>query len=307
VALAVMGVFIGLGLATSAPSAAGKALISSGTIALITVTTVTVGLFVLVPHAHIHTSGNLIASSILIGLCASVSAALPAAIGGSGELRRAAYLADLDDVPLVLFGTAVVAALAGGSVASRLIATVAGGGAIGLAGLLLFERANESERGLFVTGTVLLLAGIGAYLGTSPLLSGCTAAMVWVRAPGVADRITARDLRVLQHPLMALLLVLAGAMLRWNTMVLWVTAYVVVLRFAAKLLASVVVHRLANVSPALLATVLLQPGVMGIALAVNVGLVGGRDYDWVVSTVTASVVVSEILAAFLPHAHEDDA
>lgn len=307
VALAVMGVFIGLGLARSAPSAAGKALISSGIIALITVATVTTGLFVLVSHAHIHTAGNLLASSILIGLCASVSAALPTTVGGSGQLRRAAYLADLDDVPLALFGTAVVAALAGGSVALRLIVTVGGGGAIGLAGLLLFERANESERGLFVTGTVLLLAGIGAYLGTSPLLSGGAAAMVWLRAPGVADRITARDLRVLQHPLMALLLILAGAMLRWNTMVLWVTAYVVVLRFAAKLLASVVVNRVADVSPALLATVLLQPGVMGIAFAVNVGLVGGRGYDWVVSTVTTSVVASEILAAFLPYAREDTA
>lgn len=307
VALAVLGVFVGLGLARASGTLAGKAFLSSTTLALITVGTVALGLFLLVSEAQMQPSGNLVTASLLIGLCASASAALPTTPGAAGQLQRAAQLADLDDVPLVLFGTMAIASLAGGSFAPRMIATVLGGGAIGVAGWLLFERANDSERGLFVAGTVLLLAGIGVYLGTSPLLSGCTAALVWVRAPGAADRITARDLRMLQHPLMALLLILAGAMMRWNSLVLFVTAYVVVLRFAAKLLASVLVNRLANVSPALLATVLLQPGVMGIALAVNVGLVGGRDYDWVVSTVTASVVVSEILAALLPYASEETA
>jgi hypothetical protein len=307
VALAVLGGFVGLGLARASGNLAGRAFAGSAALASITVGTVAIGLFVLVSVSQMQPSGNLVAASIVIGLCASASAALPATGGAASQLQRAAQLADLDDVPLVLFGTMAIAVLAGGAFAPRMIATIAGGGAIGIAGWLLFERANESERGLFVAGTVLLLAGIGAYLRTSPLLSGCTAALVWARAPGAADRITARDLRMLQHPLMALLLILAGAMMRWDTLVLFVTAYVVVLRFAAKLLASVLVTRLAGVSPALLATVLLQPGVMGIALAVNVGLVGGRDYDWVVSTVTASVVVSEVLAALLPYASEEPA
>jgi hypothetical protein len=128
---------------------------------------------------------------------------------------------------------------------------------------------------------------------------------VWVHAPGTADRLTARDLQILQHPLVALLLVIAGAMIEWTTVVLWLTACVVVLRLAAKLLASLAVGHRAGIPPALLATVLLQPGVMGIALSLNAGMLLGTDYQWVVSTVAASTVASELLAAWLPGASED--
>lgn len=305
VALAVLGVFLGLGLAARASGTAGKALVSSGIVALITITTVAGGLYLLVAQSPIGLPGNALAGTILVGLCASVSAALHTPPTGSVEVKRAAELADLDDVPLLVLGVALVAALADGSAVLRLVTTAAAGGAIGLAGWLLFEHADEAERGLFVTGAVLLLAGVGAYLGTSPLLSGCIAAVVWVQVPGAADRITARDLRTLQHPLVALLLVIAGATVEWTAIVLRVTGYIVVLRLAAKLLASVSVARLAGVPPALLATVLLQPGIMGIALGVNAAQVLGEDYNWIVSTVTISVVVSEILAAFLPGSHED--
>lgn len=307
VALAVMGVFIGLGLAAVTADSARRPIASSALIALITIPIVAVGLYALAGQSRIPVPGNALVGSMLIGLCASVSAALQTTARSTVEIRHAARLADLDDVPLLVFGVAIVAALAGGSVLLRLLATVAAGGAIGLAGWLLFERADDSERGVFVTAAVLLLAGTGAFLGTSPLLSGCLAAVIWVRAPGTADRITARDLRILQHPLVALLLIVAGATAEWNAIVLWITAYVVVLRFAAKLLASVVVARLARVSPALLATVLLQPGVMGIALGLNVVQMLGDDYRWIASTVTASAVASEILAMFLPRIHEEAA
>jgi hypothetical protein len=69
----------------------------------------------------------------------------------------------------------------------------------------------------------------------------------------------------------------------------------------------VVVARLARVSPALLATVLLQPGVMGIALGLNVAQMLGDDYQWILSAVTASAVVSEILGMLLPGIHEEPA
>jgi hypothetical protein len=307
VALAVIGVFIGLGLATLRSETAGRTLASGAIIALITITTVAAGLYLLAGRTGLPLPGHAAAASLLVGLCASVSAALHTTAGSPVEARRAARLADLDDLPLLALGVALVAALAGGSVLLRLVSTVAAGGAVGMAGWLLFERADDSERGVFVTGAVLLLAGTGAYLGTSPLLCGCVAALVWVRAPGAADRITARDLRTLQHPLVALLLVIAGATVQLDVLVLWASAYVVVLRLAAKLLASAAVAPLARVSPALLATVLLHPGVMGIALGLNAGLLLGEDYRWVVSTVTASAVVSEMLATFLPRIYEEHA
>ena len=304
IALAVIGVFLGLGIAAVAGRTTARLFVTGVATPLITVGAVAGGLYLLLWQARVPLTGDPIFASLLVGICASVSAAIRPDGGASPELRRAAHLADLDDIPLVLVGVAIVAALAADAVVLRLLATVAAGGAIGLAGWLLFERADRSERGVFVTGAVLLLAGIGAYLGTSPLLSGAVAAIVWVRAPGAADRITARDLRTLQHPLVALLLIIAGATLEWTAIVLWVTGAIVVLRFAAKLLAAVAVAPFAHVSPALLATVLLQPGIMGIALALNAGQLLGTDYAWIVSAVTTAALGSEVLAAFLPHDHE---
>jgi hypothetical protein len=96
-------------------------------------------------------------------------------------------------------------------------------------------------------------------------------------------------------------LIIAGSLVEWNAVVLWVTGCIVVLRFAAKLLASIVAARLARVSPALLSIVLLQPGIMGIALGLNAGLMLGDDSSWIVSVVTTSAMAAEVLSAFLPH------
>jgi hypothetical protein len=301
VALAVIGVFVGLNVAAAASRCDARALVGGLTAPLVTVAIVASGLYVLAASAGAPINGHPIGSLILIGICASVSAAVPPDVGASRELRRAADLADLDDVILLGAGVAIVAWLAADASALRLIVTVLTGSAIGVAGWLLFERSDDAERGVFVTGAVLLLAGIGAYLGTSPLLSGSVAAIVWARAPGAADRITARDLRTLHHPLVALLLILAGATMEWTPLVLWVTGAIVVLRLAAKLVASVASAPIVDVSPALLATVLLQPGIIGIALALNAGHLLGGDYTWTVSAVTASALVSEVLAALLPH------
>jgi hypothetical protein len=306
VALAVIGVFIGLALRPSTSDGVEPTFLTAAVVGLVTIGVMVAGVVVLVRESHLPATAVLPAS-VLIGICASVSAAHQTANDSSRRLRFAARVADLDDVPLLLAGTAIVAVLAGPSAMLRLTITIVGGAALGLAGWLLFESANDEERGLFVAGTVLLLAGIGAYLGTSPLLSGCAAALVWRRAPGEADRITERDLRSLQPPLMALLLIMAGAMTAWTMVTLWAAAFVIVLRLAAKVLASIVAERIAAVDAGLFATILLQPGVMGIAFAVNIRLALGANFDWVLSTVTASLIASEVIAGFLPTVEEQAA
>lgn len=305
VALAVVGVFLGFGLAWLPRALPWRTLTAGTVVALVTIPAVAVGLYVMAEQASVPLTGNAAAAAMLIALCVSVSAALHTTAAARSELRQAAHLADLDDVPVLVLGVSMVAALAGEAVILRLLATIAAGATIGAAGCLLFEHADEAERGVFLTGSVLLLAGVGAYLGTSPLLSGSVAAVVWVRAPGSADRITAHDLRTLQHPLVALLLIIAGASMEWTPTVLWITAYVVVLRVAAKLLASVLAAPLVRVPPALLASVLLQPGIMGIALGVNAAQMLGDEYRWMLSAIVATVVVSEILAVFLPRSFQD--
>jgi hypothetical protein len=301
VALAILGVFVGLGL-TGIPSRSMGSAVAGGVAAsAITIVVVASGLFLMAANWGMRLPLEPLAFATVIGVCSSVSAAAHA---GGRRYDRAVHVADLDDLPLVLIGAILIAVLgdAGrGSAMLRLGATAAAGAAIGVAGWLLFERAaGAAERGVFVTGAMLLLAGAGAYLGTSPLLSGLIAALVWVRAPGVADRITAADLRTLQHPLVALLLVVAGALLEWSAAVLWLAAAVVVLRLLGKLAASVTVARFLHVPPALLATVLLPPGVMGIALALNVRQALGGEAAGLVAVVTMAGGATEVLAAFLP-------
>ena len=71
--------------------------------------------------------------------------------------------------------------------------------------------------------------------------TGTVAALVWVWAPGGADRLISDDLRKLQHPLVALLLIIAGAAVQLTELLLWVAAPLVLLRLTGKVLASAAV------------------------------------------------------------------
>jgi hypothetical protein len=307
VALAILGVFLGLGTTSIPKHAVRLALAGAAVGAAVTIAVVAAGMSLLLVSWNRQLPMDPVAFAAIIAVCASASAAVH--LVASPAIQRAAYLADADDVPLVVIGALAVSVLAGGApspLITRLALTVGASAAVGVAGWLLFDRASGlAERGVFVTGAVLLLAGIGAYLGTSPLLTGAIAALVWVRAPGAADRITAADLRVLQHPLVSMLLLIAGALIEWNRAVLWAAVAVVLLRLIGKLAASFAVAPMLRLPPGLIATVLLPPGVLGIALALNIRQVQGHDAAGIVAIVTAAAAASELLAAFLPRDFED--
>ena len=307
VALAVLGVFAGLGATTIPRHAAREAFAAGALSSAVTIVIVTIGLGLLFLSWGVSLPLSPFWLAGFIAICASASAA--AHLGGSSLTRRVSYIVDVDDVPLIVLGTMALALLGGGGAAAavtRLGLTVASGVGIGLAGWLLFERASgTAERGVFVTGAVLLMAGTGTYLGTSPLLTGGVAALVWVQAPGVADRIGAADLRFLQHPLIALLLIAAGALIDWSPLTLWAAVAVVLLRLVAKVAASFALAPGLGIAPGPLAAALLPPGVLGIALALNASAVLGDDVPLVVGVATAAAAVSELLAILVPGDVED--
>jgi hypothetical protein len=243
---------------------------------------------------------------VALGVCACASAAVRTPEDAGPDARRVSRIVDLNDVPIIVLGAFVVAMFGRASgVFIGVAATAAAGLAVGAAGWLLFERAhNAAERGVFVTGTIVLLGGLGAYMGTSPLLSGCAAALVWVRTPGAADRIIGEDLRKLQHPLVALLLIVAGAAVEWNAAMLWMAAPLVLFRLTGKLLAGAMASAIADVPTGLLATVLVPPGVIGIAMALNLQQVLGEENALLLSGITVAAVVSEVLAAWLVGAED---
>lgn len=83
---------------------------------------------------------------------------------------------------------------------------------LGGAGWILSSRgARDQERRVFSIATLLLIGGVADYLSVSGLLLGWAAAGAWrlLRAPGAAE--VRLDAAYVQHPVMALLLVTAGA------------------------------------------------------------------------------------------------
>lgn len=309
VALAMLGIFIGLGLGTLR-GASAKGLLRAATIeATVTIAVVSGVMYLLLQRWAFALPTTVEYTAAVLGICACASAAMRPASAADAATHRAARVADLDDAPLILLGTIVIAQASGDPAAlGHALLTLLSGVTIGAAGWLLFERTDQrAERSVYVVGSVLLLGGIGSYLGSSPLLSGCAAALVWVRAPGAADQIIAADLRKLQHPLVALLLIVAGAWIAWTPVLLWIAAPLVLLRLIGKVLGSAAAARAVDVPPALLATVLIPPGVIGIALALNVHHALGEGDATLLSGVTVALIASELLSPMLSYGLEEHA
>jgi hypothetical protein len=206
-------------------------------------------------------------------------------------------LADLDDVPIII-GAAIAIPLLGGvqGMWTALGASVLAAVIIAIVGLLLFWRAtSRAERGVVITGTLLLLGGAAAFTTTSPLATGLVAGMMWQRYVRPAT-VVGSDIERLQHPLLAVLLISAGAYMQFSPALLWITPPLVIARLSSKTLGGVIFSPLVGVSPGLASVVLLPPGILGIALAFNFQQVIGGGETLLLSVVTVSTLASEILA-----------
>lgn len=307
IALTALGVFVGLGMGSGGLSDPPRVIAAALAEVLLTAAVVGGGLYVLLSHWMVPLPYPELLFAVVLGICASASAATR--LRGTGAAARAARIVDLDDVPLVVLGAVAVAIAGSRAIAGGALLIAAASVLSASAGWMLFERARgEAERGAFVAGTLALLGGAAAYTGMSPLLGGAVAALVWTWSPGGADRVIAAELRKLQHPLVALLLVVAGAAIHWHYALLWIAAPLVLLRILGKLAASLAVARLAEVPAGLLAAVLLPPGVLGVALALNVQQALGTEDMLLVSSVTVAAAVSELIAVLpLAGAHEESA
>jgi hypothetical protein len=148
-----------------------------------------------------------------------------------------------------------------------------------------------------VLGTLALLGGSAAYLETSPLLAGLAAGLLWARAPGQTEHVVAAHLRKVQHPMVVLLLVTAGASLQPTLAGVWLFAPYVLFRTAGKLAGGWVASRIAyEVAPSDLGAYLIPPGVIGIAFALNILQVAPGGAVPIVFAVSIGALVSELLA-----------
>jgi hypothetical protein len=301
VALAALGVFVGIGLQLDRGST--RRLLAFASLQALITTGVVAGVFLLLLAQWQLPLGPALPLAFLLASCAAVTAAGVAQPADPPTLHAAMRIADLDDVLPIVLGAIVLAGMmaqSGRGAAELLAVNILAAVAIAIAGWLLFERSDEpAERAVFVLGIIGLLGGSAMYLGASPLLSGLVAGVVWRHAPGHADAIIRDDLRRVQHPLVILLLIGAGALAAFSQITLLLATAYVLTRFSGKLLGGWVVSRLLpDISPADLGSYLLPPGVVGLGLALSVHVAAASAASaTALAAVAIGTLVSELLGA----------
>ena len=307
IALAVLGVLVGVALGRevrdSWPLLIAASLESATTIAI-----VAAGAAYFAIETGMPLGAPVAAMAVALGLSASASSATSPHLHHESEpaVEIATRVADLDDVLPIAAAFIVVLLLEPRSprdVAVAVLAPVVAGLVTAVIGWLLFERAESgAERAVFVLGTLALAGGTAAHLSISPLMVGLTAGVFWTLAPGRADRIVQEDLRKVQHPLVVLLLVIAGA--RWvpTLVAVWWLAPYVLCRFAGKVAGGWLSSKLlgSEPRPADLAAFLLPPGVIGVGFALNFQQILPADGGHVLlSTVAAGTAIFEFFGIFV--------
>ncbi len=170
-------------------------------------------------------------------------------------------------------------------------------------------KPTPEELVLFLLGIAMLSSGAALYVGLSPLLVSALAGAVVANISPLRRRIYAR-LQAWEKPLYVILLVLAGALLRFPSwLVLPLALGYVALRAVAKLAGAYLAVRIVRPAaprPADVGVGLLPQGGLSIAMAINVTLTYGalgpapsRTVEILFSTVLLGVAASQLIGPLL--------
>jgi hypothetical protein len=305
-ALAVLGVFVGVALGREVRSDT-RLFVAASLESLATIVAVAGATVYFVHATNMPVEAPIAGLALALGLSASASSATSADPDAEAAAAVATRVADLDDVVPIVLGMAAFVLLArpsGENLWALAVAPLAVGLAIGLVGWLLFERAESgAERAVFVLGALAMAGGAAAYIGVSPLGVGFIAGLTWTIAPGAADRIVQTDLQKVQHPVVVLLLVTAGAMTVPTTAALWLLTPYLLFRLSGKVAGAWLSSRLVDVRPGDLAAYLMSPGVLAVAFALNFRqMLPAPIGDTLLATVAIGTAAFELFAlAVVPH------
>ena len=305
IALAVLGVLVGVGLGREI-NTARRLFVAASLESAVTIIAVTGATMYFVMETGVPIGAPVAAFALAFGLCASASSATSADPDSEPVAGVATRVADLDDVLPIVIATVAFAVLPGPSSVgwTLALAPIAIGVAVGLIGWLLFERAESAaERAVYVLGALSLAGGAAVYLRASPLAVGLVAGVFWSVAPGRADRIVHDDLRKVQHPLVVLLLVTAGALWVPSAVSVWLLAPYLLFRLAGKVAGAWVSAGFLEVRAADLAAFLMPPGVLAVAFALNFRqMLPAESGETLVSAVAVGTAAFELFAlAVVPH------
>ena len=250
VALAAFGVLIGLS-ANDRRTDDARMLVAACLAAAVTVLIVSAGFGVVALTAMSSVARPFWILILTGGICAATSLTLPS--DDSLEPRSAATrVIELGVLLPIVAGGLMLAWLRGGSFAgASVLVAHACGVTLALAAaawLLLTRASSETEERVFAVSALLLVGGIAAALSLSALFGGLVAGLLWRYAGRHPRETIRRDVLFVQHPLLVLVLLVAGARADLSSLTLALGAGYVVLRAAAQLAAGTVARRVAGVN-----------------------------------------------------------
>ncbi|MEQ1760233.1 MAG: hypothetical protein ABL986_18100 [Vicinamibacterales bacterium] len=299
VALATLGALLGLvaGFQGSPRRAAGAALLSVGA----TASVVAIGFGVGALAAGESSRASLWVLPMVLGMAAASSLIVPvrraidASAASTATLEAEALVSVVVGGLLLAFARqgALLGTLAWFAQACIVVAI------LGVAGLLLLSKSVAlAERRVFAVATLLLVGGAADSLSFSALLGGACAGLLWKAWGGLSRDSLHSDMLYALHPLIALVLVVAGARTEVSSISLGLAAAYAVLRTLGRLTAGAVLAR-AQFPASGGAYGLVAPGVFGVALSLNAFRALGPDMSVAVSVVVLGTVFSELTAIFV--------
>ena len=231
---------------------------------------------------------------------------LPIVLGACAAVSEAVTDANADDVLMIGVGAVVMAALRDPdplAVAFIVGALFVIALLVAAAGWLLVGQTHiEAEQHVFVVGSLLVLGGAAAYLGMSALLAGLVVGTAWNIAGDVAKTRIQRDLYYFQHPLVVLVLIVAGAHATLSIDAFALAAAIVAVRAIARKTGGWVAARFsADTGPR---ESLIAAGLVGIGIAIDVYRVApGSDLSGTIAgTVVIATIATNMVSALLPSA-----
>jgi hypothetical protein len=300
VALAVVGVLVALEIGAT-PWIRGRVVVAASLQGIIAALVVAGGMLMLAPLLI----DDALPPSMLaltLGVCAATSSVW--ANGDALARSSAAQVLDIDAVwPIVAGGLVIAAIEQQGAVEAALTTAQVLGMALTVATagwLLLARTGSDTEQRVFTAATLLLLGGIADYLAVSALMAGLVAGAFWHSVGGATRESMRRDLGHLQHPLIALILLVAGARIEITPGIIAVAVAYVLLRAVGKLAGSIATVVL---DPALsrdAAPHVLSPGILGVAFALNLTRAVGDAAVVLLSIAVLGTIGAQLLAGAAP-------
>jgi hypothetical protein len=299
VALATLGVQLALTLPVPRTASVRPLLTSAFLESLLAAIPVTLGALLLLAPDPLSPRVTDWVIALTLGVCAAMSAPLPS--DSSGATASTGDVRQLDVLFSIVIGGVLLAGVREGSlgpgvmlaVQETLLAVV-----VGLATwLLLGKTSSETEQRVFVASALLLLGGLADYLSLSALLGGLVAGALWRLVGGQTLEAIRQGVGYVQHPLVVLMLVTAGARTEVTASALGLIAAYPVLRITGKLAGAWIAHRI--VKPSIgedRGFALVAPGVFGIAFALNTVRATGVPSEYLLAVVVIGSMVSQLVA-----------